>query len=107
MLETALGERLGRNSLALTLCRHITVICILPDGIDSISQIIRVMYKRMYAFMARRALLVLLATARTMPIIHIILPPFRDKVEVIYPPISIPEPNCHENAAKLRKKLAA
>ena len=59
------------------------------------------MYK-LFAFMARRAPCIV-GYSQDYADNSYYLAAFRDKVEVIYPPISIPEP-CHENAAKLRKK---
>ncbi len=99
MLETALVSILaGFTGLKVIPTHHGDLF--LPDGLLN-KAIVKVMYA-MYAFMARRAPSII-GFSDDYAENSYYLRPFRDKLAVLYPPISIPEPNM-ENAAKLRKE---
>ena len=99
MLETALLSLLGRVAGVHILPTHHGDL-FLPDG--KMNQfIINLMYG-MFAFMARRAPAIV-GYSEDYREHSYYLKPFRDKVEVIYPPVSIPLPDL-EKAAQLRLK---
>jgi len=99
MLETALVSVLaGLAGLKVIPTHHGDLF--LPEGLLN-TAIVKLMYA-MYAFMARRAPCII-GFSDDYAENSYYLRPFRDKLAVVYPPISIPDPNL-ENAARLRKK---
>ncbi len=97
MLETALVSILaGFAGLKVIPTHHGDLF--LPDGLLN-KAIVKLMYA-MYAFMARRAPCII-GFSDDYAEHSYYLRPFRDKLAVLYPPISIPAPNM-ENAARLR-----
>lgn len=98
MLETALVSILaGIAGLKVVPTHHGDLF--LPDGPVN-TAIVKVMYS-LFAYMARRAPCII-GYSDDYAENSYYLRPFRDKLAVVYPPMSIPEPNM-ENAAKLRK----
>jgi len=99
MLETALVSILaGFAGLKVIPTHHGDLF--LPEGILN-KAIVKMMYA-MYAFMARRAPCII-GFSDDYAENSYYLRPFRDKLAVVYPPISIQDPNL-ENAARLRRK---
>lgn len=99
MLETALVSVLaGFAGLKVIPTHHGDLF--LPDGLLN-KAIVKIMYA-MYAFMARRAPCII-GFSDDYAENSYYLRPFRDKLAIVYPPISIPDPN-PENAARLRKQ---
>ena len=99
MLETALVSVLaGFAGLKVIPTHHGDLF--LPEGFLN-KAIVKTMYA-MYAYMARRAPCII-GFSDDYAENSYYLRPFRDKLAVVYPPISIHDPN-PENAAKLRKK---
>ncbi|MDE2857216.1 MAG: glycosyltransferase family 4 protein [Chloroflexota bacterium] len=99
MLETALVSVLaGFAGLKVIPTHHGDLF--LPEGLLN-KAIVKMMYA-MYAFMARRAPCII-GFSDDYAENSYYLRPFRDKLAVVYPPISIQDPNL-ENAARLRRK---
>ena len=99
MLETALVSALaGFVGLKVVPTHHGDLF--LPDGLLN-KAIVRAMYT-LYAYMARRAPCIV-GYSDDYAENSYYLRPFRDKLEVVFPPISIPEPNL-ASAVKLRKE---
>ncbi len=99
MLETALVSVLAVLAGLKVIPTHHGDL-FLPEGLLN-KAIVKLMYA-MYAFMARRAPCII-GFSDDYAENSYYLRPFRDKLAVVYPPISIPDPN-PENAARLRKK---
>ena len=98
MLETALVSVMaGIAGLKVVPTHHGDLF--LPDGRLN-TFIVKIMYA-LYAFMARRAPCII-GYSDDYAENSYYLRPFRDKLEVVFPPISIPDPNL-EHAAELRK----
>ncbi len=99
MLETALVSVLARLAGLKVIPTHHGDL-FLPEGLLN-KAIVKMMYA-MYAFMARRAPCII-GFSDDYAENSYYLRPFRDKLAVVYPPISIHDPNL-ENAARLRNK---
>ena len=99
MLETALASMLASiHGLKVVPTHHGDLF--LPNGRLN-KLIVRIMYI-LYAYMARRAPAII-GYSDDYAENSYYLRPFRDKVHVVFPPISIPEPDL-EHAANLRKR---
>ena len=99
MLETALVSLMASVAGVKVVPTHHGDL-FLPDGTLN-DLIVKVMYS-MYAFMAKRAPRII-GYSEDYRENSYYLRPFRDKVEAIYPPISIPEPDA-EATEKLRRQ---
>lgn len=99
MLETALISLIARMTGKQVIPTHHGDL-ILPKGL--VNRFIKSTMFQLYKFMARRAPKIV-AYSDDYADNSYYLQPFRDKVQVIYPPIHMPEPNL-ENAEKLRER---
>ena len=99
MLETALVSVLARVSGLQVVPTHHGDLFLPKGALNDV--IVRVMYM-FYAYMAKRAPCII-GYSDDYAENSYYLRPFREKLEVVFPPISIPEPNM-ANAAILRKK---
>lgn len=99
MLETALVSLMASAAGVKVVPTHHGDL-FLPDGLLN-NFIVKIMYL-MYAFMAKRAPRII-GYSEDYRENSYYLRPFRDKVEAIYPPIAIPEPNA-EDTDKLRRQ---
>ena len=99
MLETALISMLGRVAGVNIVPTHHGDL-FLPDG--KLNEVIIKLMYGMFAFMARRAPAIV-GYSEDYRENSYYLKPFQQKVEAIYPPVSIPHPDL-EKAAKLRLK---
>lgn len=99
MLETALISVLARLSGRQVIPTHHGDL-LLPDG--ALNRFIQGTMFALYKFMARRAPRIVAYTEDYADHSYY-LQPFRDKVEVIYPPITMPEPN-RARAQELRRQ---